>query len=150
MRTLKGIGLMVENVDAREYVGQAQAAERLGFDSFWVPEDYVFPGAFSSCAAIAATTRRIKIGTDRRARVSLVNTKRIHHDPLWTVLMWRGSLSTFRRTQCSGLMPLPRLPTEFRRTDGYLGDVSRSCLDPYERPSEDDQLVRYSYAQFLR
>ena len=27
------------------------------------PEDYAFPGAFSSCAAIAATTSKIKIGT---------------------------------------------------------------------------------------
>ncbi len=37
--------------------------EQLGFNSFGVPEDYAFPGAFSSCAAIAATTSTIKIGT---------------------------------------------------------------------------------------
>ena len=63
MPKLKEIGLMVENVNARDYVSQAQAAEQLGFDSFWVPEDYAFPGAFSSCAAIAAATSKIKIGT---------------------------------------------------------------------------------------
>lgn len=63
MPKLKEIGLLVENVNARDYVIQAQAAERLGFNSFWVPEDYAFPGAFSSCAAIAAATSKIKIGT---------------------------------------------------------------------------------------
>lgn len=63
MPKLKEIGLMVENVNARDYVSQAQAAEHLGFGSFWVPEDYAFPGAFSSCAAIAAATSKIKIGT---------------------------------------------------------------------------------------
>ena len=63
MPKLKEIGLLVENVNARDYVPQAQAAERLGFNSFWVPEDYAFPGAFSSAAAIAAVTSKIKIGT---------------------------------------------------------------------------------------
>ena len=63
MPKLKEIGVGVENVNARDYVGQAQAAERLGFHSFWVPEDCVFPGAFSSGAAIATATSRIKIGT---------------------------------------------------------------------------------------
>lgn len=62
MPKLKEIGLTVENVNARDYVAQAQVAEHLGFYTFWVPEDYVFPGAFSSCAAIAAATSRIKIG----------------------------------------------------------------------------------------
>jgi alkanesulfonate monooxygenase SsuD/methylene tetrahydromethanopterin reductase-like flavin-dependent oxidoreductase (luciferase family) len=47
MPKLKEIGLLVENVNARDYVTQAQTAERLGFNSFWVPEDYAFPGAFS-------------------------------------------------------------------------------------------------------
>jgi alkanesulfonate monooxygenase SsuD/methylene tetrahydromethanopterin reductase-like flavin-dependent oxidoreductase (luciferase family) len=37
MPRLKGIGLMVENANARDYVSQAQVAEHLGFDSFWVP-----------------------------------------------------------------------------------------------------------------
>ena len=63
MPKLREIGVGVENVNARDYVAQAQAAERLGFHSFWVPEDCVFPGAFSSGAAIAAATSRIKIGT---------------------------------------------------------------------------------------
>ena len=63
MPKLKEIGVGVGNVNARDYVAQAQAAERLGFHSFWVPEDCVFPGAFSSGAAIATATSRIKIGT---------------------------------------------------------------------------------------
>ena len=63
MPKLKEIGIGVGNVNARDYVAQAQAAEHLGFHSFWVPEDYVFPGAFSSGAAIATATSRIKIGT---------------------------------------------------------------------------------------
>jgi 5,10-methylenetetrahydromethanopterin reductase len=63
MPKLKAIGLLVVNLNARDYVLQAQAAERLGFNSFWVPEDYAFPGAFSSCAAVAAATSKIKVGT---------------------------------------------------------------------------------------
>lgn len=63
MPKLKEIGLIADNTNARDYVAQAQVAERLGFDSFWVPEDYVYPGPFSVCAAIAATTSKIKIGT---------------------------------------------------------------------------------------
>ena len=63
MPKLKEIGLLVENVNARDYVPLVQAAERLGFNSFWVPEDYAFPGAFSSATAIAAVTSKIKIGT---------------------------------------------------------------------------------------
>ncbi len=63
MAELRAIGLLVENANARDYVSEAQAAERMGFDSFWVPEDYAFPGAFSSCTAIAAGTSRVQIGT---------------------------------------------------------------------------------------
>lgn len=63
MLKLKKIGLIVENVNARDYVSQARIAERMGFDSFWVPEDYAYPGAFSACGAIAASTSKIKIGT---------------------------------------------------------------------------------------
>jgi 5,10-methylenetetrahydromethanopterin reductase len=63
MPKLKEIGLLVVNLNARDYALQAQVAERLEFNSFWVPEDYAFPGAFSSCAAVAAATSKIKIGT---------------------------------------------------------------------------------------
>jgi 5,10-methylenetetrahydromethanopterin reductase len=63
MPKLKAIGLELENLNARDYVIQAQAAERMGFNSFWVPEDYAFPGAFSCCVAVAAATSKIKIGT---------------------------------------------------------------------------------------
>lgn len=63
MTKLKRVGLMTENLNARHYIAQAQVAERMGFDSFWVPEDYAYPGAFSACGAIAASTSKIKIGT---------------------------------------------------------------------------------------
>ncbi len=63
MTKLKRIGLITENLNARLYIAQAQLAERMGFDSFWVPEDYAYPGAFSACGAIAASTTKIKIGT---------------------------------------------------------------------------------------
>ena len=48
MPKLKEIGLLVENANARDYVPQAQAAERLGFNSFWVPEDYLSFRALSA------------------------------------------------------------------------------------------------------
>lgn len=63
MPKLKKFGLISENVNARDYVTHAQIAERRGFDSFWVPEDTAYPGAFSACGAVAASTNKIKIGT---------------------------------------------------------------------------------------
>ena len=39
MSKFKSLGLMTEQFDAAEYVGQARLAEAMGFDSYWVPED---------------------------------------------------------------------------------------------------------------
>lgn len=63
MGKLKTIGVAAEGLDARDYVAQAQIAERMGFDSYWVPEDTAYPGAFTACGAIAASTATIRIGT---------------------------------------------------------------------------------------
>lgn len=58
----KEFGLIYETPRADESVARAKLAEVLGFGSYWVPEDYAFPGAFSICSAIATQTTRIKIG----------------------------------------------------------------------------------------
>ena len=55
-------GLIHETTRAGDSVRHAILAEKLGFSSYWVPEDYAFPGAFSICSAIACQTERIKIG----------------------------------------------------------------------------------------
>jgi len=62
MSKAKEFGLIFESARAGDSVNQAKLAEELGFASYWVPEDYAFPGAFSICAAIAGQTRHIKIG----------------------------------------------------------------------------------------
>jgi len=46
-----------------EMVRYAKIAEGKGFDSIWVAEHYYFRDAFSTLAAIAAETSRIKLGT---------------------------------------------------------------------------------------
>jgi 5,10-methylenetetrahydromethanopterin reductase len=62
MTKAKEFGLLFETPRAGESVARAKLAEELGFASYWVPEDYAFPGAFSICPAIATQTRRIKVG----------------------------------------------------------------------------------------
>ncbi len=62
MPKAKEFGLMFESPRARETVARGRLAEELGFSSFWMFEDYVFPGAFSCTSAIAAQTKKIKIG----------------------------------------------------------------------------------------
>jgi 5,10-methylenetetrahydromethanopterin reductase len=63
MRKLQKTGLLIENVNANDYVVQAKIAERMGFDRFWIPEDTAYPGAFTACGAVAASTTKIEIGT---------------------------------------------------------------------------------------
>ena len=64
MSKFKSLGLLTEQFDAAEHVGQARLAEAMGFDSYWVPENYyAMPAAFSTLGAIAAVTSRIKLGT---------------------------------------------------------------------------------------
>ncbi|MCB1748548.1 MAG: LLM class flavin-dependent oxidoreductase [Gammaproteobacteria bacterium] len=63
MSKFKSLGLLTEQLNAADYVTQAKLAEAMGFDSFWVPEDYVMPAAFSALGACAAVTSRIKLGT---------------------------------------------------------------------------------------
>jgi len=63
MAKAKEIGLMTENMNAQDYVDHAKHAESMGFQSYWVPEDYAMPAAFSALGAIAASTSTIKLGT---------------------------------------------------------------------------------------
>lgn len=63
MSKFKSLGLLAEQFDAAEYVHQAVLAEAMGFDSYWVPEDYAMPAAFTTLGAIAHATSRIKLGT---------------------------------------------------------------------------------------
>ncbi len=62
MAKTQEIGLVFESPRARETIARARLAENLGFASFWMFEDYVFPGAFTCTSAIAAQTKTIKIG----------------------------------------------------------------------------------------
>lgn len=55
-------------VDAHELARQAAAAERWGYQSFWLPEshfsgDSAIPDPLLSLAAVAGATRRIRLGT---------------------------------------------------------------------------------------
>lgn len=47
----------------KEYVGLAQAAERAGFDQFWVSNDLFLRSAPIILSAVVAATERIQIGT---------------------------------------------------------------------------------------
>jgi alkanesulfonate monooxygenase SsuD/methylene tetrahydromethanopterin reductase-like flavin-dependent oxidoreductase (luciferase family) len=54
--------------DAQSLCGQAQKAEALGFHSFWLPENHFgdhrsIPSPLTLLAAVAATTKRIKLGS---------------------------------------------------------------------------------------
>jgi 5,10-methylenetetrahydromethanopterin reductase len=62
MPAVKEFGIAFESPRARDFIAAAKLAEDLGFGTFWVPEDPVFPGAFATAAAIATNTRKIKIG----------------------------------------------------------------------------------------
>ena len=75
MPKLKEIGVSVENVNARDFVAQAQAAERLGFDSFWVPEDYV-SAVGRSLRLVSRQARRARSSSWRAVRSSPRTWKR--------------------------------------------------------------------------
>src|SRR5216683_32534 len=62
MPKVEEFGVAFESPKARDFIAAARLAEELGFGTFWVPEDPVFPGAFATASAIAANTRKIKIG----------------------------------------------------------------------------------------
>jgi 5,10-methylenetetrahydromethanopterin reductase len=56
-----GVALMGHGLPARA-TAWAQAAERAGFASLWVPEDHFHPGAYTLAGAAAAVTGRVAIG----------------------------------------------------------------------------------------
>ena len=62
MPAVKEFGIAFESPRARDFIAAAKLAEDLGFGTFWVPEDPVFPGAFATASAIATNTNKIKIG----------------------------------------------------------------------------------------
>jgi 5,10-methylenetetrahydromethanopterin reductase len=55
-------GCGLENAHALEFVRLAAEAEKLGYGTFWVPEDPFYRGAFTLASAIAAGTRSINVG----------------------------------------------------------------------------------------
>jgi alkanesulfonate monooxygenase SsuD/methylene tetrahydromethanopterin reductase-like flavin-dependent oxidoreductase (luciferase family) len=71
----RGIGdpARLPQPDHRQMLGYAQRAERVGFDSVWVPDHFYFetrpgvldpyPDAWTLMTAIGATTERVKIGS---------------------------------------------------------------------------------------
>ncbi|MGH2452122.1 MAG: LLM class flavin-dependent oxidoreductase [Candidatus Limnocylindria bacterium] len=60
-RATFGAGVL-SDTSVRETMANAREAEALGFDTFWVAEDYYYGGAFATAAAVAATTERIRVG----------------------------------------------------------------------------------------
>jgi 5,10-methylenetetrahydromethanopterin reductase len=62
MPTVKEFGIAFESPSVRDFIAAAKLAEALGFGTFWIPEDPVFPGAFATASAIATNTSKIKIG----------------------------------------------------------------------------------------
>lgn len=58
-----GFGLALVGRDVPGHaVGWARTAERAGFGSVWIVEDYYYPGAFALAGAVAAATERITVG----------------------------------------------------------------------------------------
>ncbi|MEV6901124.1 LLM class flavin-dependent oxidoreductase [Amycolatopsis sp. NPDC051372] len=57
------IGLVAPpDLDATQFAGYAQRAERLGFDELWVVEDCFFRGGVAQAAVALAKTERIQVG----------------------------------------------------------------------------------------
>jgi 5,10-methylenetetrahydromethanopterin reductase len=59
---VKEFAVGFETVDARRQMACAELAEKLGYGTYWVPEDYFFRGAFTVASAIACATRRMRVG----------------------------------------------------------------------------------------
>jgi alkanesulfonate monooxygenase SsuD/methylene tetrahydromethanopterin reductase-like flavin-dependent oxidoreductase (luciferase family) len=60
MPAVQEFGIAFESPSVRDFIAAAKVAEALGFGTFWVPEDPVFPGAFATASAIASNTTKIK------------------------------------------------------------------------------------------
>ncbi|MBI1848525.1 MAG: LLM class flavin-dependent oxidoreductase [Candidatus Rokubacteria bacterium] len=59
----EGFGLALLGRDVPTHaVAWARAAERAGFGSVWIVEDYYQPGAFALAGAVAAATERLAVG----------------------------------------------------------------------------------------
>ena len=59
---MKEFAVGFETVDARRQMACAELAEKLGYGTYWVPEDYFFRGAFTVASAIACATQRMRVG----------------------------------------------------------------------------------------
>lgn len=62
MNRVVEFGLGCEHADSRRQMACAKRAEELGFGTYWIPEDYFFRGAFALAGAVAAATKRLRIG----------------------------------------------------------------------------------------
>src|SRR5207245_3568217 len=62
-RWTDSFGLALLGHDAPVHaVEWARAAERAGFGSVWIVDDYYHPGAFALAGAVAAATDRVAVG----------------------------------------------------------------------------------------
>ena len=62
MAKVREFGVGFESPHASDFVAHAKRAEEMGFETFWVPEDPFYRGAFTVASAIACNTSKIKIG----------------------------------------------------------------------------------------
>jgi 5,10-methylenetetrahydromethanopterin reductase len=59
----KQFGIAIKGTEKiTELLSMSQVAEKMGFSTYWIAEDYFFGGAFSMATACAAGTSKIKIG----------------------------------------------------------------------------------------
>ena len=62
MAKVVGFGVGFETVHAQLQMECARLSEELGYDTYWVPEDYFFRGAFALASAVACSTKRMRVG----------------------------------------------------------------------------------------
>lgn len=62
MGNVKEFGVGAENLGAKDLIAIARLAERLGFGTYWIPEDPFYPGAFTLASAIASHAQSLRIG----------------------------------------------------------------------------------------